>query len=140
MTDEDVKELMRDEVLPVILGNGIGAHMLSLDLLVKYGISSVLCGEKRNFLNLFDLKCGFLHFINDEDGRLCVEQLTDLFDDADGRIAVLVASDERWRGLMEQNAETLESRYILAYSREELYKLPLFDRCNRSYPTLKGDY
>ena len=117
--NEEAKELLRDDIMPILLDNGLGAHRFATRIATRYGIACTLCGERRNLLDLLDLNTGFYRLSRHRGSRLAAEQLTDLAELYSDRLLLLVpirASDCAW--LAEQRA-VLESRFVCV-EREEL--------------------
>ncbi len=128
MTNDTAKEVFRDTVVPVILGNDLRAHLLSLRLNTKRGLSSVLCGSRRNLLDILDLSCGYLSLSKDR-SRLSLEQLIDFSDRWNECILVLIPLTDADRSFLEENREALECRYLICED-EEMDTLPI-DRPER---------
>ena len=123
MTKETAKELFCEAVAPVILGNGPIAHILALKLNLRYGLSSVLCGQRKNILDLISIDCGFLS-LSEKDDRLRLEQLTDFSDRWNECILVLIPTADADRRFIEENRDALECRYLISES-GRIDKLPL---------------
>ena len=117
MTKDTAKEEFCDTVVPVILGNGLSAHLLGFRLNTKKGLSSVLCGSRRNILDLLDLGCGYLS-LSKERSRLSLEQLIDFADKWNECILVLIPLTDADRRFLEENREVLESRYLICEDKE----------------------
>ena len=113
MTKETARELFCEAVAPVILGNGLLAHILALKLNLKYGLSSVLCGRKKNLLDLISLDCGFFS-LSEKDDRLRLEQLSDFSDTWNECILVLIPTTDADRRFIEKNRDALECRYLIS--------------------------
>lgn len=113
MTRETAKELFCEAVAPVMLSNGFAAHTLALRLNAKYGLSSVLCGKRRNILDLLALDTAFFRLCS-ENSRLRLEQLIDFSDRWNECILVLIPITEADRDFIEENREALECRYLIS--------------------------
>ena len=110
--NEETRELLRDDILPVILGNGIDAHRLASRLLARYGVACTLCGERRNLLDWFDLNASFFRISRKRGSRLAAEQLADLAEENRDRFLLLVPMTDADRVLIGEQAELLESRFV----------------------------
>ena len=102
-----------DAVVPVILSNGVSAHVLAARFQSEFGLSSVLCGERKNILDLLALNCSFLR-LDACGGRLSLEQLIDFSDAWRECVLVLVPTNDVGRAFISQNRDTLESRFIIS--------------------------
>ena len=122
------KALLRSGVLPLILGNGISAHLLSLRLLRRYGVPSIICGERKELLSYLNFKCGFLQLSNFENTRLASEQLTDFASDNEELTLLILPCTDKTRSFVKRSAPELESHYILFQDEKELHAHPLFAR------------
>jgi len=125
MTRTEAKELLAENVVPVILSNGVAAQKLSWTLFFKYGISSVLCGERKSLLNYINFNCGFLHLLKFGDDALVVRQLKDFSEKWNECILLLVPAGAEDEGFIEKHSAELESFYILSRSSADIYDLPL---------------
>jgi hypothetical protein len=119
----DKKELLSQLVVPVIISNGVSAHRLAFRLYMKYGVFPVLCGSRRNPLDLFDPFTDFLK-VSDGGGALLTRALKDYSGEMSDYILILLPADERDRLFLEERAAELESFYIIASSYEEFKNLP----------------
>ncbi len=117
MTRDESRELFRQTVVPVILGNGMRSYALSLRLFLRYGIRSVICGRRRSFADLLDPFSDFLRFYSRDD-RLMLEQLFDLHDGGRELVMPLVPMSEEYGSFVREYSESLESRYILCRGRD----------------------
>ena len=102
-----------EAVVPVILSNSLKAHLRALRWQSRYGIASVLCGQRKNIFDRLSLDCGFL-LLDGERGRLSVEQLIDFADNWNECILVLIPITDGDRAFVAQNKEIFESRYLIS--------------------------
>ena len=109
--NEEARELLRDEVLPILLGNGVAAHRFASRLSRRYGVACLLCAEHRNLLDLLDLNTGFYR-LSRQSERLCAEQLSDLSELYSDRLLLLVPMSDAEREWLCRQAELLETRFV----------------------------
>ena len=121
----EAKELLRQCVVPVILGNGIAAHLLASRLFLKYRVPSLVCGQRRNVTNLMNPFCDFFRLYRQKDGRLAAEQLTDLADAYGDCLFVLIPLSEADQVMLRHHRNFLESRYLIC-SPKRLFEQPPF--------------
>ena len=114
MAAADIKSLLGESAVALILGNDLSAHRLSYRLLKDYGIGSLLCGPRENLLNLLNLECGFLQLDYVRSSRLAIEQLNDFAAENSEYILILLVSDAKGKSFVSQSATDLESKYIIS--------------------------
>ena len=128
MTFGETKEFLRESVVAVILGNGISSHRLAFSLSARYGVCSILCGERKNLLDAIDLRCGFLRMGLRECERLALEQLLELAEEYSEYTLLLVAAEEQDRDFVRRHSDALESRYVLSDPDTFLGKFTILER------------
>ncbi len=106
------KELLRQTLVPVILGNGIRAHCLCLRFFLCHGVRSIVCGKRRGLLDILDPACDFLRLYS-YDSRLISEELADLSESGGELIMPLIPTDGELANYVAENEELLESRFII---------------------------
>ncbi len=123
MTERQCKELLREEILPVILGNGRAAHRLCQTIRLHYRLSSLVCGECRTLWDRLD-PFAFFYPVIEGSPALLSEQLQALSHRYEGCLLILIpATEEDARRLAPIGSE-LESDYILASPSSLQDKLP----------------
>lgn len=127
MTRAEAREILGESVVAVILGNTLRARLTSYRLYMKYGISSILCGERKNLFDLFDLRCGFLQLFRDADDALTVDRLSDLSKFYTEQILIILPATDEDIDFLEKNRERLETDFIISISESELDRNPIFD-------------
>lgn len=113
MTSDIATEAFCETVVPVILSNSLKAHILAAELQKKYGLSSMLCGSRRNLLDIFSLNCSFLS-LSSCHNRLTLEQLIDFSDRWNECILVLIPVSDADKRFLSENKAELESRYLIS--------------------------
>ncbi|MBQ9782931.1 MAG: hypothetical protein IJW44_00235 [Clostridia bacterium] len=121
----EVRELLRQCVVPVILDHGLAAHLLALRLFLKYRITSLVCGRKKSLSDLLNPICGFFRLYRQADGRLAAEQLADLADGYGDCLFVLIPLSEEDRTILRRHGASLESRYLIC-NPKRLFEQPPF--------------
>lgn len=120
MTSAQEKYLWQEGVLPVILGNGLAAHKLSITIYHRYGVLPLLCARKRSAWDFLNPVCRFLRLYGEEHSPLWEEQLMDLAHDETGCLLLLIPVTERDRKWTEASRSRLEPYYILT-SKDKLF-------------------
>ena len=116
--NEEARELLREDILPVVLGNGIDAHRLAARLLSRYGVMCMLCGERKNLLDWLDLSTCFLRISYKRDLRLAADQLVDFAEENRERFLLLVPMDSAGHTVIGEQAERLETHFVCVEASE----------------------
>ena len=133
MTDEQCKQILREDIQPVILGNSPSAHCLALSIYLRYGLSSLLCAPRTGILDKLNPVAHFLPLIADTEPRLVYEQLSDLSARYEGTLLILIPSSSEKLSRLGDYRDALEE-HLLLVSREQLPRA--LSPCLRSiYPT-----
>ncbi len=109
---EETKELLRQGIVPVILGNDRAARRLAARLLRTFGIPSILCGRRRTVWDLLSLTTSFRRLSRDVAPRLIAEQLVDLAADYEDCFMLLIPLREEDRALIQAHGDLLETRFV----------------------------
>lgn len=109
---EETKDLLRQGIVPILLGNHRVAHRLSARLYRTYGIPSVLCGSRRTVWDFLNPASAFRRLSREGASRLVAEQLADLAAEYEDCFLLLIPLCEEDRALIRSHAELLESRFI----------------------------
>lgn len=109
---EETKELLRQDILPVMLGNGLSAHRLAARIFARYGVVSVLCGARRGFFDCLDPTSVFLRLSRKDSARLFAERLTDFADAHEELLCLLVPMTADASALVSEQAPLLETRFV----------------------------
>jgi len=123
---EETKDLLRQGIVPVLLGNHREAHRLSARLYRTYGVPSVLCGERRTLWDLLDPCCSFHALTREGDPRLTAEQLADLAAEYEDCFLVLVPFNDADQALIHGHGELIEP-YFVCRDPEALWSDPMLE-------------
>lgn len=119
MTEKECLSLVREDVFPVILGNGATALRLFLRLRLIYGLAPLILSYRRGLAGTL-LPGAFVPLV-EGDPRLLCEQLSDFSDRYEDSLLLLISTDKTRFSLSDAERETLESSYILCDD-EELFR------------------
>ncbi len=120
MTRKEERRFFGENVLPLILGGGIRAHLLSLKIYKTFGIPSLLCASRKNPLFWVNPKCGFLQLSFKPHGSAAPCILSDLADEYNGYKTLLISVSSKGNEFIGANQELLEARYVtLLYSKRQ---------------------
>lgn len=128
LTKGEIRELMRERMVPILLDQSAKAHTIAARLFLKYGVISFLCGKKQALATRLNPFCRF-HRLDRNDDRLAAEQLTDFSEEFDDCLFFLLPLSEKDRAFVSAFAQLLESRLILANPKSLLAEAP-FARCH----------
>lgn len=131
MTEKECLSLVREDVLPVILGNGTPALRLFLRLRLFYGLSPLILAPRRGLAGTL-LPFAFVPLAQG-DSRLFCEQLSDFSERYEDALLLLICTDKDRFPLSDGERETLESSYVLCDARDLSQRLAplLFKKSQR---------
>ncbi len=122
-----MKEEIASSTIPVILGNGTASLRLGWQLYRTIGTASLRLGKFRRPSELLSLFCVFRKAARNE--RLLLEQLSDIFEEFDGYLLLLIPTDEAAHRFVISHREFLSARFILSEPNEVLEHIPyLYNR------------
>ena len=121
---EETKDLLRQGVVPIILGNDRDAHRLSARLYRTFGIPSILCGTRRTVWDFFDPTSAFRRISPTASSRLVAEELMDLAADCEDCFLLLIPLREPQRALIREQETLLETKFVFR-TPEALWDEPL---------------
>ncbi len=111
MTERECRRLVREDTLPVILGNGFAALRLALRLQILYGLSPLLCAPTRGVAGRL-MPTAYLPLVAG-DARLLREQLSDLADRYEDGLLLLIPATGEELSRLGSETEELETNYVL---------------------------
>ena len=109
---DDQKWLLKGALLPVLLGDSLAAHALSLKIYAKCGVESLVCDEKQSALSVINPTCRFFDLISATEGAAIMAALSHIAENAD-YLPVLIPVNERFSRFVEENRESLEPLFII---------------------------
>ena len=124
---EETKDLLRQGIVPIVLGNNWEAHRLSARLYRTFGIPSILCGERRTAWDVFDPTCAFRHLSLSASSRLIAEELMDLAAEYEDCFLLLIPMREEEQSLVREQGSLLETAFVCRFP-ETLWDDPLLER------------
>lgn len=109
---EEVREELRQCLVPVLLDHGIRAHELAEQLWKQLEVTPILCGERKNAWDVLHPCCSFYRLLCRSDERLTAEQLRDLAEKYADCLLWLIPVTEQDACLVQAYAEVLEPYFI----------------------------
>jgi hypothetical protein len=125
MSDRVMRDNARLYFLPFIIGNGKQAHRLSRKIFHKYGIVSLICGERRTLSDLLDYSCRFLRLCPSDSPRLLCEQLIALSEQSPYTLPIAIPANTRYETMINEARELLEQKFVISSEKELFVSSPL---------------
>ena len=116
---DDQKWMLKDALLPILLGDSLSAHLLSLKIYARCGVQSYVCDDKRGVLSFIDPTSKFFDLISAKEGSAVMAALSQIAANSD-YLPVIIPTSERFERLVEEYRETLESLFIIT-SKEKVW-------------------
>ena len=109
---EETKDLLRQGIVPIILGNDWAAHRLSARVYRTFGVSSILCGTRRTAWDFFDPTCAYRRISPTASSRLVAEELMDIAAEYEDCFLFLIPLCETEQQLVQEHALLLETAFV----------------------------
>lgn len=109
---DDQKWMLKGALLPVLLGDSLSAHLLSLKIYARCGVQSLVCDEKKSALSVIDPTSKFFDLISLNEGAAVMAALSQIAANGD-YLPVIIPISERFEGFVEEHRETLEHLFII---------------------------
>lgn len=114
MVNDEFRAMARQTVLPVILDHNGAAHRLAASLFRRYGIASMVCGDKQSLRDRLSLCSAFLLLFHEKHPALAAEQLMDFARTYEELILILIPITEEQQRFVADHRALLEDRYLLS--------------------------
>ena len=114
------QNMLKDSIIPVILGDNLSAHLLALKIFFRFGVISYVCDVKRSPLSFIDPCTRHFPLFSKSRGGVVLESLAYLSSSPD-YLLLLVCCDEELDAVIEQNRNYIEARFIIT-DKEALFK------------------
>ena len=120
MSNKILSDDARLYFVPYILGNSSASHKLSAQIYRRFGIVSVICGERRPLLDLFDFTCRSIELTNTDSSRRICEELVWLASQGEYTLPILIPTSDKYSKILNSERERLEEHFVIS-SPEELF-------------------
>ena len=120
---DDQKWLLKGALLPVLLGDSLAAHALSLKIYAKCGVESLVCDERQSALSVINPTCKFFDLISATEGAALMAALSHIAENAD-YLPILIPMNERFSRFVEEYRESLEPLFIITTKDEVFNSAP----------------
>ena len=113
---KEAKDMLREAVIPMLLGDNARAQLLALKIYLRCGVTSYVCDTKRSLFSLINPAVSFFRLYSDsKDGIAVLEALGYVASNTD-YLPMIVACDASFAELIDNNREFFEPRFILTDS------------------------
>lgn len=116
---DDQKWMLKGALLPVLLGDSVSAHMLSLKIYARCGVQSLICDEKKSALSVIDPTSKFFDLISVKEGAAMMSALSQIAANTD-YLPVLIPTSECFDRFVKEHKDTLEPLFIIT-SKENIW-------------------
>lgn len=106
------QNMLRESIIPVILGDNLRAHLLALKIFFSFGVVSYVCDVKRSPLSFIDPCTRHFPLFSKSRGGVVLESLAYLSSSPD-YLLLLVSCDKELDAVIEQNRDHIEAGFII---------------------------
>lgn len=111
--DYNKKDMLRESIIPVLIGDCPAAHLMAARIYWKFGIISYVCGEKPRLCDRIDPFSKFFALGSAAEPRVMLDSLDYLAASKD-YLPILLPFGDLFCDLVEQNRDFLEARFIIS--------------------------
>jgi len=105
-------DILREHLLPVLLGDTLFAHRLACKIYLRCGVISYVCDIKKTLADALNPFSRFFPVCHADMGDLLQDSLLYLASEQDF-LPLLIPCTEQYRAYVEQHREELECRFLL---------------------------
>ncbi len=120
----EAKNMLRETVIPVLLGDCAASEAIALRLYFRLGVISYVCDTKKSLLSLINPSVKFFPLFITDDCDNALNSLSYISDNTD-YLPILVPCAAKYAELVERNREFFESRFIISDTDSLLLSKPL---------------
>ena len=118
----DAKNMLRESLIPVLVGDCPRAHLLAARIYFRTGIVSYVCDEKRSPLSFIDPFSKYFPLFSRSHGGVALDSLKYAASCPD-YLPLLVICDNALSDFVEKYRDALEASFIIA-DRKTLFDVP----------------
>ena len=119
---KEAKNMLREAIIPVLLGDCARAHLLALRIYFDCGVVSYVCDTGKSLFSLIDPASRFFPLFSSQSSDVVLDSLAYAAKEAE-YLPVLVPCSDKYAELVKENREFLESRFIISDS-SSLFSCP----------------
>ena len=121
---EEAKYMLRESLIPVLLGDNLRTHLLAMRIYTTCGVVSYICDTKKSLLNAFDPFSRYFPLFSSKFDGVALKSLLYAASNADYR-SLLIVCDDKLLPFVKENRELIESRFIICESASLFSSSPL---------------
>ena len=127
MSNKNIKENASTYFIPYLLGNNKCSFKISLKILAKYGISSLIVDQKHSALDVLNLSCGFIKLSEATDFKIIAQELIDIASRDRYVLPILVPCSKKYEELVDKARNELEPIFVITDVKRLFSDSPLAD-------------
>ena len=121
---KDAKNMLRDSVIPMLLGDSFAAHWLAFKVYFSCGVVSYVCDSKKSLLSLINPAVRFFPLFVSDSCDSAVFSLSYAADNTD-YLPILVPCSDRFSAFVDSYRDHLEARFIVSDRSSLLSSIPM---------------
>ena len=110
---EEAKNMLRESIIPVLLGDNARSHLLALKIYMSCGVVSYICDAKKSPFNAIDPFSRYFPLFSREIDAVALKSLSYAASNTE-YLPLLIVCDDRLLPFVSNNREYLESRFIIS--------------------------
>lgn len=122
--DYNKNDMLRESVIPALLGNSAAARFMAFRIYLRYGIISYICADRPRLFDRIDPFSKFFPLHSASEEGVMLEVLDYLARDRE-YLPVIIPCGEYFENFVEKNREFLEARFIIADRESFFTKKPM---------------
>ena len=119
---ENSKYMLKDSVIPMLLGDSFAAQFLALRLYLRCGVVSYICDTKKSLFSLINPAVRYFPLFCSQNCNNALNSLSYAAANSD-YLPILVPCSHLYADFVENNREFLESRFIIS-DRSSVFSCP----------------
>lgn len=124
MMDKEAVGMLRQSVLPVLLGDRRSAALFAWRIALRCGVESYVCDTSTSFLCSINPYAKNYLLFSESEHELILESLSYIADTPD-YLPVLIVCGDKYRSFVEEKREELEARFIITDRKNAFSRMPM---------------
>ena len=110
---EEAKNLLRESLIPVLLGDNLKTHLLAMRIYLTCGVVSYICDTKKSLFNTLDPFSRYFPLFSSNIDAVALKSLAYAASNTD-YLPLLIVCDDKLLPFINDNREFIESRFIIS--------------------------
>ena len=110
---EEAKNLLRESLIPVLLGDNLKTHLLAMRIYLTCGVVSYICDTKKSLFNALDPFSRYFPLFSSNIDAVALKSLAYAASNTD-YLPLLIVCDDKLLPFINDNREFIESRFIIS--------------------------